>query len=152
MLPEIGHLTKHVFTVTRDQAMNLEIPLKIHTNVYNFETVPQNHLSSEILWFPRYSLFHLSFFQIVGTRWDFTITKLIKNFKSTGIWFRGNAVSKWETFVWILNHISRSITWSVFTLKASYLVRWPISTLPDIKPWRARYKSINYGISNYWST
>ena len=32
----------------------------------------------------------------------------------------GDAVSKLETFVWILNHISRSITWSLFTLKASY--------------------------------
>ena len=33
-----------------------------------------------------------------------------------------------ETFVWILSHISRSITWSLFTLKASYLVKWSIST------------------------
>ena len=29
----------------------------------------------------------------------------------------GDAVSKLETFLWILNHISRSITWSMFTLK-----------------------------------
>ena len=29
----------------------------------------------------------------------------------------GDAVSKLETFVWILNHILRSITWSLFTLK-----------------------------------
>ena len=36
--------------------------------------------------------------------------------------------SKLETFVWILNHISRSITWSPFTLKTLYLVKWPIST------------------------
>ena len=41
----------------------------------------------------------------------------------------GDAFSKLETFVWILNRISRSITWSLFTLKASYLVKWPISTL-----------------------
>ena len=32
---------------------------------------------------------------------------------------------------------------------------WPISshldlTLPDFKPWRSRYESVNYGISNYW--
>ena len=40
----------------------------------------------------------------------------------------GDAVSKLETFVWILNRISRSITWSLFTLKASYLVKWRIST------------------------
>ena len=32
----------------------------------------------------------------------------------------GNAVSKLETFVWILNHISRSIICSLFTIKASY--------------------------------
>ena len=40
----------------------------------------------------------------------------------------GDAVSKLQTFVWILSHISRSITLSLFTLKASYLVKWPIST------------------------
>ena len=40
----------------------------------------------------------------------------------------GEAVSKLETFVWILKHISRFIAWSVFILKASYLVKWPIST------------------------
>ena len=40
----------------------------------------------------------------------------------------GDAASKLETFVGILNHISRSITLSLFTLKPSYLVKWPIST------------------------
>ena len=36
----IGHLTKYnVFRVNKDQAMNLEICLKIHRNVSNFETV-----------------------------------------------------------------------------------------------------------------
>ena len=40
----------------------------------------------------------------------------------------GDAVSQLETFVWILNHISRSITWSLFTLRATYSVKWPIST------------------------
>ena len=34
----------------------------------------------------------------------------------------GDAVSKLETFVWILKHISRFIAWSLFILKASYLV------------------------------
>ena len=82
--------------------MNLETWLKIHTNVYNFETASPKTISilkmfhdfRDTLQMGKYSDFHLSFFQIVGTRWDFTITKLIKNFKSTGIWFRGNAVSK----------------------------------------------------------
>ena len=37
---EIGHLTKYdAFKVNKDQAMNLEIWFKIHTNVSNFETV-----------------------------------------------------------------------------------------------------------------
>ena len=40
----------------------------------------------------------------------------------------GDAVSRLETFVWILSHISRSITWSLFTLKASYLVKWSVLT------------------------
>ena len=35
----------------------------------------------------------------------------------------GDAVLKLETFVWILNHISRSITWSLFNLKVSYSVK-----------------------------
>ena len=35
----------------------------------------------------------------------------------------GDAVSKLEKFVSILDHISTSITWSLFTLKASYLVK-----------------------------
>ena len=43
------------------------------------------------------------------------------------MWFWGT-VSKLEMFVWVLNHISRSITWSLFTLKASHLVKWSIST------------------------
>ena len=36
---ETGHLTKYdAFRMNRDQAMNLEICLKIYTNVSNFET------------------------------------------------------------------------------------------------------------------
>ena len=36
---EIGHLTKlDAFRIHRNQAMNLEICFKIHTNVSNFET------------------------------------------------------------------------------------------------------------------
>ena len=35
---EIGHLTKYdAFRVNRDQVMDFEIWLKIHTNVSNFE-------------------------------------------------------------------------------------------------------------------
>ena len=36
---EIGHLTKYdAFRVNRDQVMDLETWLKIHTDVSNFET------------------------------------------------------------------------------------------------------------------
>ena len=96
-----------------------------------------DHINSlKFLWFPWYSLkwaniafFQLSFFQIVGAWRDFTVvTKLIKNFKS--LYGFGEAVSKLETFVWILNHISRSRAWSLLILKASYLVKWPISEWP----------------------
>ena len=35
---EIGHLTKYdAFRVNRDQVMDLEIRLKIHTNISNFK-------------------------------------------------------------------------------------------------------------------
>ena len=40
----------------------------------------------------------------------------------------GDAVSKLERFVWILNRITRSITWSLFIIKAPYFIKWPIST------------------------
>ena len=70
----------------------------------------------------KHSNFHITFFQIEGPWQDFTVvTKLIKPFKS--LYGFGDAFSKLETFVWILNCISWSITWSLFTLKASYLVK-----------------------------
>ena len=35
---DIGHVTKYdAFSMNRDQAMNLEICFKIHSNVSNFE-------------------------------------------------------------------------------------------------------------------
>ena len=44
---EIGHLMKDdAFRVNRDQAMNLEIWFKIHTNVCNFETVSPKTIQS----------------------------------------------------------------------------------------------------------
>ena len=40
----------------------------------------------------------------------------------------GDDVSTLETFVWILNHVSRSIIWFLFALKAWNLVKWLILT------------------------
>ena len=92
--------------------------------IFNFSEMLQNIFS--LKW--ANSDFHLSFFQIVRAWRDFTVvTKLIK--KMVRVYMvLGDAVSKLETFVWIFNHISRSITWSLFTLKVSYSVKWPIST------------------------
>ena len=68
------------------------------------------------------------------------------------------AVSKLETFVWILKHISRAIAWSLFTLKASHLVKWPTSTwsfmwwcqLNDCLEFETRPSSLlNFGRANY---
>ena len=90
-----------------------------------------NYLMISVMLFKmsKHSDFHLIFFQIEGAWQDFTVlTKLMKNFKPRVYMVLGDAFSKLETFVWILNRISRSITWSLFTLKASYLVKWPIST------------------------
>ena len=53
--------------------------------------------------------------------------EVCKNYISTEVKYLrivlGDAVSTLQTFVWILNHVSRSITWSLFTLKASNLVK-----------------------------
>ena len=46
-----GHLTKYdAFRVNRDQVMDLEIWLKIHTNISNFETAsPKTILTLKLL-------------------------------------------------------------------------------------------------------
>ena len=55
-----------------------------------------------------HSNFHLSSFQIVGAQRDFTVvTKLIRNLRFYIV--LGDALSKLETFVWILNHNSFSV-------------------------------------------
>ena len=75
----------------------------------------------------KHSDFHLSFFQIVGAWRGFTVvTKMMKNFKS--LYGFGGRCLKIRDVCMDLSHVSRSITWSLFTLKASYLVKWSIST------------------------
>ena len=131
---EIGHLTKYdAFRVNRDQVMDLEIWFKIHTNVSNFETAPQkpdkllncftsfvstvNSRHAPIIW--------------KKLRWKslcFPIFKSIAEIIKILNMVLGDAVSKLEMLVWILNCISKFITWSLLTLTASYLVKWPILT------------------------
>ena len=68
---------------------------------------------------------HLIFFQIEGAWQDFTVvTKLIKNIKSL-YGFGGRCLKIGDV---CLDFEPYFITWSLFTLKASYLVKWPIST------------------------
>ena len=67
----------------------------------------------------KHSDFHLSFFSV-----NMNMTRFYSCRKLVVL---GDAVSKLErrleAFVWILNQISRFITWSLFALKASYLVK-----------------------------
>ena len=71
--------------------------------------------------------FHLTFLQMVGEWWVFTVvTLMVKHSKSLHCF--GDAVSTLDTFLWTWNHVSRSITRSLFTLKASNLVKWQLST------------------------
>ena len=67
---EIGHLTKFdAFWMTRDQVLNFETWLKIHTNVSNLRHPPRPHelffMILILLKMGKHSDFHLSFFQIV---------------------------------------------------------------------------------------
>ena len=116
--------------------MDLKIWFKIHTNVSNYEKRPPKPYK---LW---------KFFSSFGTtvksrrhaptiwkklRWKSlclpmlkSITEIIKILRVYMVLM--DTVSKLETIVWILKHISRFIAWSLFILKASYLVKWPIST------------------------
>ena len=55
-----------------------------------------------------------------------SITEIMKNFKT--LYGFGGRCFKIREVLWILSHISRAITWSLFTLKASYLFKWSIST------------------------
>ena len=45
------------------------------------------------------------------------ITEIVKNFKS--LCGFGNTPLKLETFLWIFNYVLKSVTWSLFDLKAS---------------------------------
>ena len=79
------------FGVNRDQVMDLEIWLNsIQTSLILRQRPPKPYkllkcfmISVKLFKMGKHSNFHLSFFQIVGARRDFTVvTKLMKNFKS----------------------------------------------------------------------
>ena len=99
---EIGYLTNYdASRMNRDQVMDLEIWFKIHTNISNFEKASPKTIETLKI-----------FYQFCDNCNILRVYMIL-----------GDAVSNLLTFVWILNHISRSITWSLFILKASYLVK-----------------------------
>ena len=128
---EIGHLTKYdAFRVNRDQVMDLEIRFKIHTNDSNFEKASPKTVSTLTIFCQfcdNCTILSCTFYlkkdeiKIAMFAQFKEYHRNHKKFKSYMI--LGDAVSKLQTFVWILNHISRSITWSLFILRASYLVK-----------------------------
>ena len=64
---EIGHLTKYdTFRVNRDQVMDLEIWIIIHTNVSNCENHRKFMIFVILFKMSKHSDFHLIFFQIEG--------------------------------------------------------------------------------------
>ena len=98
--------------------------------------------------------FYLSFFQIVGAWRDCAVViKLLESFLRVYM-VLGDAVSKYG----FEPYFTRSITWSLFTLKASYLVKWPIPTWSfmcwcqfiDVLKFETRPSSLmNFGTANY---
>ena len=70
----------------------------------------------------KHSDFHLIFFQIEGACQDFTVvTKRIKNFKS--LYGFGGRFLKIRDVCMDFEPYFKVHTWSLFTLKASYLVK-----------------------------
>ena len=57
------------------------------------------------------------------------ITEIEKKLRVTGNMVLEYAASELETFVWIFNYVLRSVTLSLFDLRASNLDRWPTSML-----------------------
>ena len=107
---EIGNLTKYgAFRMNRDQVMDLEIWFKIHTNIFNFETKSYKllkyfMLSVILCKMSKHSDFHLSNRRCM-TRFYSCHKTDKKNLRVYVV--LGDAFSKLETFVWILNRISR---------------------------------------------
>ena len=131
-------------TETRDQVMDFETWFKIHTNVSNFETASPKTIQTLQIFHQFCENCKIPSCTYYWKEAEMKITMFahFKEYHGNHEIFRvymvlGDAVSKLETFVWILSHISRSITWSLFTLKASYLVKWPISKWSFM--WRCQF-------------
>ena len=129
---KIGHLTKYdACRVNKDQVMDLETWFKIHTGVSNFDTTSPKTIQTL-----KTFMISVILFKMGKQRF---LSQLLSNCRYlTGFYschretdknkirvymVLGDAFSKLETFVWILNRISRFITWPPFTQKASYLVK-----------------------------
>ena len=73
-----------------------------------------------------------------------------------GVWVNGMLVQRREEINWSnqdLNCFSDSLLMRLSSIRDNCIPFFVLSSpLPVFKPWRTRYESVNYGISNYWST
>ena len=101
--------------------MTPETWLKIHTNVYNFVTASPKPYKL-FFFYLNYKIRHAS------TTWKElirkslclpifrNITEIVKKLRVYMV--LGDDVTKLQRFVWLFNHVSRVITWSLFNLRA----------------------------------
>ena len=55
--------------------------------------------------------------------------------------------------LWVQVNLEPRVSWAPRSgVRRRDLVTYMQTILPNFKPWRSRYGSVNYGISNYWST
>ena len=131
-LVEIGHLTKyHAFRVNRDQVVSLEYGSKsIQTTVILTKRPPKLYKLLKFCKFCGNCKIPSCTYYLKEATMKIAMFAHFKEYdgnhkkkKLRVYMILGDGVSKLETLVWILNRISRSITWPLFTLKASYLVK-----------------------------
>ena len=131
---EIGYLTKFgSLRLNRNESNDSWNMVKVHTNVCNFVTASPTYkllifFTISVI-FPKmskHSNFRISFLQVVDAwrilQFDRKTEKYFKDRLSL-YGFGGRYHKIIETFVWIFNHVSRVITWSLFNLRAPNLVK-----------------------------
>ena len=131
-LVEIGHLTKYdAFKVNRDQVVSLEYGSKsIQTTIILTKRPPKLYKLFKFCKFCGNCKIPSCTYYLKEATMKIAMFAHFKEYdgnhkkkKLRVYMILGDGVSKLETLVWILNRISRSITWPLFTLNASYFVK-----------------------------
>ena len=112
---EFGHLSKFdAFRSNRDQVTELRTLLKIHTNFSNFEQTFKRFYQIWDNWKILSWTYYLEIVEMKITLFAY-FYEYYKNLKILRVYIvLGDATSKLETFVWILNNVLRFVTWSLF--------------------------------------